>query len=245
MCTEPPRDERRRDPPSRRAPPHFAPRARPTTAHHARARRHRFARLEVRARVRLARPVAAARARSVARRPYPLATRRRARSTADSPRARFSPRRSTPRASHARATRVVRARVVAEASRTIDFIKYQGLGNDFILIDNRDSATVKMSSEAAAKMCDRNFGIGGDGVIFAMPPNDASEDYSMRMFNSDGSEPEMCGNGIRCLARFVSDLDAMPPKKYKVGTLAGLIQPEMRADGQVAVDMGMPIFEPS
>ena len=135
--------------------------------------------------------------------------------------------------------------VVAEASRTIDFIKYQGLGNDFILIDNRDSATVKMSSEAAAKMCDRNFGIGGDGVIFAMPPNDASEDYSMRMFNSDGSEPEMCGNGIRCLARFVSDLDAMPPKKYKVGTLAGLIQPEMRADGQVAVDMGMPIFEPS
>ena len=54
-----------------------------------------------------------------------------------------------------------------------------------------------------------------------MPPNDASEDYSMRMFNSDGSEPEMCGNGIRCLARFVSDLDAMPPKKYKVGTLAG------------------------
>jgi diaminopimelate epimerase len=199
----------------------------------------------VRARVRLARPVAAARARSVARRPYPLATRRRARSTADSPRARFSPRRSTPRASHARATRVGRARVVAEASRTIDFIKYQGLGNDFILIDNRDSATVKMSSEAAAKMCDRNFGIGGDGVIFAMPPNDASEDYSMRMFNSDGSEPEMCGNGIRCLARFVSDLDAMPPKKYKVGTLAGLIQPEMRADGQVAVDMGMPIFEPS
>ena len=245
MCTEPPRDERRRDPPSRRASPHFAPRARPTTAHHARARRHRFARLEVRARVRLARPVAAARARSVARRPYPLATRRRARSTADSPRARFSPRRSTPRASHARATRVGRARVVAEASRTIDFIKYQGLGNDFILIDNRDSATVKMSSEAAAKMCDRNFGIGGDGVIFAMPPNDASEDYSMRMFNSDGSEPEMCGNGIRCLARLVSDLDAMPPKKYKVGTLAGLIQPEMRADGQVAVDMGMPIFEPS
>ena len=75
-----------------------------------------------------------------------------------------------------------------------------------------------------------------------MPPNDASEDYSMRMFNSDGSEPEMCGNGIRCLARFVSDLDAMPPKKYKVGTLAGLIQPEMRADGQVAVDMGMPIL---
>lgn len=127
----------------------------------------------------------------------------------------------------------------------IEFKKYQGLGNDFILIDNRDRATMKLSAKRASELCDRNFGVGADGVIFAMPPTQSGEDYAMRMYNSDGTEPEMCGNGIRCLARFVSDCDGLPPKAYKVGTLAGLIQPELRADGQVAVDMGEPIFEPS
>lgn len=137
--------------------------------------------------------------------------------------------------------REIRARAGA---KTFEFVKYQGLGNDFVLIDNRHDATVPITPKQAAWMCDRNFGIGADGVIFAMPPNDSTQDYSMRMFNSDGSEPEMCGNGIRCLARFVSDVDKAPPRLYKVGTLAGLIQPELRADGQVAVDMGKPILEP-
>jgi diaminopimelate epimerase len=68
----------------------------------------------------------------------------------------------------------------------------------------------------AVKLCDRNFGIGGDGVIFALPPDEGTgSDYGMRIFNSDGSEPEMCGNGIRCLARFVADLDGKPPSTYK------------------------------
>ena len=69
-----------------------------------------------------------------------------------------------------------------------------------------------------------------------MPPGlvQEDEDYSMRMYNSDGTEPEMCGNGIRCLANFVADIDGLPPRAYKVGTLAGLIQPKVRADGQVA-----------
>ncbi|GIL69377.1 hypothetical protein Vretimale_13496 [Volvox reticuliferus] len=65
----------------------------------------------------------------------------------------------------------------------------------------------------------------------------------MRIFNSDGSEPEMCGNGIRCLAKFVADVDKAAPRKYKIHTLAGLIQPELLADGQVRVDMGKPILE--
>uniref|UniRef100_A0A7S0RW01 diaminopimelate epimerase n=1 Tax=Pyramimonas obovata TaxID=1411642 RepID=A0A7S0RW01_9CHLO len=127
---------------------------------------------------------------------------------------------------------------------SVSFTKYQGLGNDFILVDNRDSDTPKVTEEQAVKLCDRNFGIGGDGVIFALPPNNDSSDYSMRIFNSDGSEPEMCGNGIRCLARFVADVDGKPPSTYKVDTLAGLIQPAVREDGYVAVDMGEPIFEP-
>ena len=136
--------------------------------------------------------------------------------------------------------------VAAAGSDKVQFTKYQGLGNDFVLVDNRDSDVIKMSSERCAELCDRNFGIGADGVIFAMPPGlvQQDEDYSMRMYNSDGTEPEMCGNGIRCLANFVADVDGASPKAYLVGTLAGLIQPEVRADGLVAVDMGEPVLNP-
>ncbi|KAJ6303455.1 hypothetical protein OIU77_017353 [Salix suchowensis] len=84
----------------------------------------------------------------------------------------------------------------ATGSRYLHFVKYHGLGNDFILVDNRDSSEPKITPEQAAKLCDRNFGIGADGVIFALPGINGT-DYTMRIFNSDGSEPEMCGNGIQ------------------------------------------------
>jgi diaminopimelate epimerase len=71
----------------------------------------------------------------------------------------------------------------------VEFTKYQGLGNDFILIDNRHQAEPSLSPEQAIKLCDRNFGIGADGVIFVLPGD--GTDYTMRIFNSDGSEPEM------------------------------------------------------
>lgn len=130
----------------------------------------------------------------------------------------------------------------------IEFTKYHGLGNDFILIDNRASSEPMLTPAEAVKLCDRHFGIGADGVIFALPGKNGS-DYSMRIFNSDGSEPEMCGNGIRCLAKFLADLGAPPantPQKqtsdsvYKIHTLAGMMVPQLRADGQVRVDMGTP-----
>lgn len=124
----------------------------------------------------------------------------------------------------------------------LKFSKYQGLGNDFILVDNRHQAEPVITPDQAAKLCDRNFGIGGDGVIFALPPT-GEVDYTMRIYNSDGSEPEMCGNGIRCLARFVADIDKADPRTFKVHTLAGLIQPTLLADGQVCVDMGEPILD--
>lgn len=124
----------------------------------------------------------------------------------------------------------------------LHFVKYHGLGNDFILVDNRDSMEPKISPEQAIKLCDRNFGVGADGVIFAMPGvNDT--DYSMRIFNSDGSEPEMCGNGIRCMACFVAGLENSPrSKSYKIHTGAGLIVPKIQEDGKVMVDMGQPIL---
>ncbi|MBE9047976.1 diaminopimelate epimerase [Pleurocapsales cyanobacterium LEGE 10410] len=123
----------------------------------------------------------------------------------------------------------------------IEFSKYQGLGNDFILIDNRHSTEPIITPEQATKMCDRHFGIGGDGVIFALPGTEGTE-YTMRIFNSDGSEPEMCGNGIRCLAKFIADLEgnAEVNKSYQINTLAGVIVPKLESNGEVTVDMGEP-----
>jgi len=122
----------------------------------------------------------------------------------------------------------------------IEFTKYHGLGNDFILIDNRFSSQPVLTPEQAVKLCDRHFGIGADGVIFALP-GENDNDYSMRIFNCDGSEPEMCGNGIRCLAAFLADLEGVhSPITYRIHTLGGVITPQLTPDGQVKVDMGIP-----
>jgi diaminopimelate epimerase len=127
----------------------------------------------------------------------------------------------------------------------LEFTKYQGLGNDFILVDNRDSTEPKVTPAQAEQLCDRHFGIGADGVIFALPGQNGT-DYTMRIFNADGSEPEMCGNGIRCMARFISDLEGSNAKDtYTIHTLAGLITPKLTADGQVTVDMGKPRLLPA
>uniref|UniRef100_A0A0E0JBB8 diaminopimelate epimerase n=1 Tax=Oryza nivara TaxID=4536 RepID=A0A0E0JBB8_ORYNI len=129
-----------------------------------------------------------------------------------------------------------------ESERALHFVKYQGLGNDFIMVDNRDSAVPKVTPEEAAKLCDRNFGVGADGVIFVMPGVNGA-DYTMRIFNSDGSEPEMCGNGVRCFARFIAELENLQgTHSFKIHTGAGLIIPEIQNDGKVKVDMGQPIL---
>ncbi len=121
-----------------------------------------------------------------------------------------------------------------------EFTKYHGLGNDFILIDNRAAAEPLLTPDQAVQLCDRHFGIGADGVIFALP-GQTGTDYTMRIFNSDGSEPEMCGNGIRCLAQFLAELETVSiPHTYRIHTLAGIISPRLEAAGQVKVDMGEP-----
>ncbi|KAH6832475.1 diaminopimelate epimerase family protein [Perilla frutescens var. hirtella] len=124
----------------------------------------------------------------------------------------------------------------------LHFVKYHGLGNDFILVDNRDSEEPKITPEQAVKLCDRNFGIGADGVIFALPGINGT-DYAMRIFNSDGSEPEligMCGHGVRCFARFIAELENLQGNQnFNLHTGAGLIVPEVR------IDMGQPILKAS
>jgi diaminopimelate epimerase len=127
----------------------------------------------------------------------------------------------------------------------MEFSKYHGLGNDFILVDNRHRPEPLLSPEEAIAWCDRHFGIGADGVIFALP-GQGGTDYTMRIYNSDGSEPEMCGNGIRCMAKFLETLEAadgrppQAPHTYRIHTLAGLISPTLQPNGQVTVDMGPP-----
>jgi diaminopimelate epimerase len=124
---------------------------------------------------------------------------------------------------------------------TVEFTKYQGLGNDFVLIDNRQQANPVLTPQQAQKVCDRHFGVGADGVIFLLP-GQGDTDYTMRIYNSDGSEPEMCGNGIRCLARFVAALEGQTKAshRYRIGTLAGVMTPELLPKGQVKVNMGQP-----
>jgi diaminopimelate epimerase len=123
----------------------------------------------------------------------------------------------------------------------IEFTKYHGLGNDFILIDNRTSSEPRVTPQQAVQLCDRRFGIGADGVIFVLPAQGDS-DYTMRIYNSDGSEPEMCGNGIRCMAQFIAELEGSSPDRdrYRIHTLAGVMIPQLQADGRVRVDMGLP-----
>ncbi len=120
----------------------------------------------------------------------------------------------------------------------IPFTKYQGLGNDFVLIDNRAQPEPMLSLEQARQVCDRNFGVGGDGVIFLLLST--SQPHAMRIFNNDGSEAQMCGNGIRCLAKFMRELN-IPTEDggYSIETKAGLIVPRFEGE-QVTVDMGPP-----
>ncbi|MBM5783442.1 MAG: diaminopimelate epimerase [Cyanobacteria bacterium K_DeepCast_35m_m1_288] len=131
----------------------------------------------------------------------------------------------------------------------LSFSKYQGLGNDFLMLDGRAASDPNfvfgLTPELVVELCDRRFGVGGDGVILALPPNNGGE-LRMRIFNADGTEPEMCGNGIRCLARFLADRDGDGPgRTWQIDTLAGRIVPELLPDGTIRVDMGAPFLEPT
>lgn len=126
------------------------------------------------------------------------------------------------------------------------FTKMQGCGNDYVYI-NCFEENVKNPSELAIKMSNRNFGVGSDGLILVMPSDIA--DCKMRMFNSDGSESEMCGNGIRCVGKFVHDKNIVKKDIITVETLAGIKTLEFFKDENnmvldVKVNMGQPIFNP-
>jgi diaminopimelate epimerase len=122
------------------------------------------------------------------------------------------------------------------------FAKYQGIGNDFIMIAD-PSNRIELAPEVVRRLCDRRFGIGADGVIRVAPAR-GEADVFMDYVNSDGSIGEMCGNGIRCLALFAREEGLTDKRRIDVDTRAGTKVVEVLEDGLVKVDMGAPIFEP-
>lgn len=120
------------------------------------------------------------------------------------------------------------------------FYKYHGAGNDFIIIDSSPKLEKMNLGKLARVICDRRYGVGGDGLLVLEKSKEA--DARMRIFNPDGSEAEMCGNGIRCLARHAFDSGLVKKKNMRISTLAGVKRVTM-LDGEVEVDLGKPEFE--
>ena len=125
------------------------------------------------------------------------------------------------------------------------FYKYEGIGNDFIVIDGIREI-VNIDNDLCRRMCDRNFGIGADGVLYVLPGQDGS-DITMRIVNSDGSDAVMCGNGIRCVAKFAYDTGLVKDTSFTVNTLRGNLRADVTVkDGKadmIAIDMGAPMPE--
>lgn len=126
------------------------------------------------------------------------------------------------------------------------FTKMQGLGNDYVYVDaiHQDPGDLP---RLARRVSDRHFGVGSDGLICICPSQTA--DFRMRMFNADGSEGEMCGNGIRCVGKFVYDKGLTGKRTLTVETLAGVRELTLHVTGdkvsEVTVDMGIPTVEPA
>ena len=129
--------------------------------------------------------------------------------------------------------------------KKIKFSKLNGQGNDFILIDSLKDEVV-FTEEEIKKICSRHFGIGADGVIIVRQSTEA--DLFMDYYNSDGTAAEMCGNGIRCMAKFVYDNNLISENSFVIETRAGLKNIDMEISksdysvGEIEVNMGMPIF---
>ncbi len=127
----------------------------------------------------------------------------------------------------------------------IKFTKMEGIGNDYVYVNDIEN-NIKNKSEFAKKVSDRHFGIGSDGLILICKSEKA--DFKMRIFNADGSEAEMCGNGIRCVGKYVYDKKLTNKKELDIETLSGIKHLSLKVENsevqKVKVDMGMPKYRP-
>ncbi len=121
--------------------------------------------------------------------------------------------------------------------KEIHFYKMNGAGNDFVVIDNRD-LSLNLSKSEIERLCDRHRGVGADGLL-AVEPATGSADYKFRYYNADGGEAEMCGNGARCFARFVSHLPAEIPASVSFETIVGDLSAKILGEN-IQIDLSEP-----
>jgi diaminopimelate epimerase len=126
----------------------------------------------------------------------------------------------------------------------IRFTKMQGAGNDFVVLDETEKRLGLMPAHYRF-LADRHFGVGADQILTVRPSPAPGIDFEYVIHNADGAEVEQCGNGARCFARFVRDQGLSAKDRLRVQTLGGVIEPELKADGRVTVNMGVPVFEPA
>lgn len=124
------------------------------------------------------------------------------------------------------------------------FTKMQGLGNDFVVID-AVSRPVVLTAAQLRRLADRHLGVGCDQVLLVEPAPGPGIDFGYRIFNADGGEVGQCGNGARCLARFLRESGLSDRDRVRVGTASRVMELRIEADGQVSVDMGEPVFDPA
>jgi len=133
--------------------------------------------------------------------------------------------------------------MVPEALRGRSFAKMHGLGNDFVVLDGL-GAPLLLDAGQARWLADRRRGIGCDQVLLVDPADAAGADFRMRIFNSDGTEVEQCGNGARCVARWLSDAGLASADRLTLETAGGLVRTGLVGGDRVSVDMGEPEFRP-
>ena len=126
--------------------------------------------------------------------------------------------------------------------KPLPFTKMHGAGNDFVVLDALGQELPPLEP-LAAQLCDRHFGIGADQLLVVHPSRAA--DFRMQIFNADGSQVEMCANGIRCFYKYLRDRGHTDADEIGVETLSGVVRPRWAGEGRVAVDMGRPVLDPA
>jgi len=129
-------------------------------------------------------------------------------------------------------------------SQKLAFTKMHGLGNDFVMID-AVRQNIQLTEAQVRYLGDRHFGVGFDQLLVVEKSQTPGVDFRYRIFNADGGEVEQCGNGARCFARFVFDQGLTDKREIRVETKKGIITPRLEANGNVTVDMGVPVLTPA